>query len=83
MSKTSALVVAGALLGSFLSVSAWAFPTAPVDSSASSHVILAAEGCGPGFHRGPLGHCRPNEGPHRICPGGWHFSEFRGRCVRN
>jgi hypothetical protein len=20
----------------------------------------AAQGCGPGFHRGPYGHCRPN-----------------------
>lgn len=23
----------------------------------------AAQGCGPGFHRGPYGHCRPNRGP--------------------
>ena len=23
----------------------------------------AREGCGPGFHRGPYGHCRPNDGP--------------------
>ncbi|MDB5692794.1 MAG: hypothetical protein JWO81_1857 [Alphaproteobacteria bacterium] len=23
----------------------------------------AREGCGPGFHRGPYGHCRPNRGP--------------------
>ena len=23
----------------------------------------AAQGCGPGFHRGPYGHCRPNGGP--------------------
>lgn len=22
----------------------------------------AREGCGPGFHRGPYGHCRPNNG---------------------
>ena len=22
----------------------------------------AAQGCGPGFHRGPYGHCRPNGG---------------------
>jgi hypothetical protein len=81
MPKTSALA-AGALLGSFVSFTAWAFPAAPAESRAPSNIILAAEGCGPGFHRGPFGHCRPNEAPHRICPGGWHFSEFRGRCVR-
>jgi hypothetical protein len=23
----------------------------------------AAQGCGPGGHRGPYGHCRPNYGP--------------------
>jgi hypothetical protein len=23
----------------------------------------ARQGCGPGFHRGPYGHCRPNRGP--------------------
>lgn len=23
----------------------------------------AREGCGPGGHRGPYGHCRPNRGP--------------------
>ena len=23
----------------------------------------AADGCGPAFHRGPYGHCRPNGGP--------------------
>ena len=24
---------------------------------------MAAQGCGPGGHRGPYGHCRPNGGP--------------------
>ncbi|WP_407175205.1 GCG_CRPN prefix-to-repeats domain-containing protein [Bradyrhizobium sp. STM 3562] len=51
----------------------------------------AAGGCGPGFHRGAYGACRPNYGPpprvygprvvvppHRFCPRGfvWRF----GRC---
>jgi len=26
-------------------------------------VADAAQGCGPGAHRGPYGHCRPNYGP--------------------
>jgi hypothetical protein len=52
----------------------------------------AAEGCGPGFHRGPYGGCRPNRGdvvvverpevvvvrPGRVCPVG--FSWRYGRC---
>jgi hypothetical protein len=52
----------------------------------------AAEGCGPGMHRGPEGGCRPNRGdvvvverpavvvvrPGRVCPMGlvWRY----GRC---
>jgi hypothetical protein len=83
MLKTSAFAIAGAMLGSFLSVSAWALPAAPLDTKAASDVILAADGCGRGFHRGPFGHCRPNEWPHRICPFGWHFAPFWGRCVLN
>lgn len=29
----------------------------------------AAQGCGPGFHRGPYGHCRPNGGPGPVVAG--------------
>jgi hypothetical protein len=29
---------------------------------------MAAQGCGPGGHRGPYGHCRPN-GPVVVGPG--------------
>jgi hypothetical protein len=51
----------------------------------------AAGGCGPGFHRGPYGGCRPNGGavvvapapvvvvrPGRVCPRG--FAWRAGRC---
>lgn len=30
----------------------------------------AAQGCGPGGHRGAYGHCRPNRGPVVVAPGG-------------
>jgi hypothetical protein len=30
----------------------------------------AAQGCGPGGHRGPYGHCRPNGPPIVAGPGG-------------
>jgi hypothetical protein len=32
--------------------------------------VSAREGCGPGAHRGPYGHCRPNRGgPVVVAPG--------------
>ncbi len=39
----------------------------------------AAEGCGPGFHRGPYGACRPNRPPARavvVVPGGPRMGVF-------
>jgi hypothetical protein len=41
--------------------------------TAASSPAQAREGCGPGGHRGPAGHCRPNRGhPPRVMvrPGG-------------
>lgn len=35
---------------------------------AASAPADAAQGCGPGGHRGPYGHCRPNYGPGRGGP---------------
>ena len=29
----------------------------------------AAQGCGPGGHRGPRGYCHPNYGPAFVAPG--------------
>ncbi|WP_404711900.1 GCG_CRPN prefix-to-repeats domain-containing protein [Sphingomonas sp. MMS24-J13] len=30
----------------------------------------ARDGCGPGGHRGPYGHCRPNRGPRPVIVAG-------------
>lgn len=66
--------------------SAGAMPLAPAHSSGSD-VIQVAGGCGPGFHRGPMGRCRPNRGPIfgrpivRACPPGF-FVGPRGACRR-
>jgi hypothetical protein len=67
-------------VATFAAVEAQAFPIAPATTGASNDVILVAGGCGPGFHRGPRGGCRPNVaagprcrvviGPHgsrRVC----------------
>jgi hypothetical protein len=42
--------------------------------------VLAADGCGRGFHRGPGGHCRPNGGRDvvRVAPGGLIIGNFYG-----
>ena len=49
----------GALATTMFAFDANAFSVSPVPSQ-SSNVTLVAGGCGPGFHRGPYGGCRPN-----------------------
>jgi hypothetical protein len=58
-----------------------AMPVAPLGptQAASEDVIQVAQGCGPGFHRGPYGACRPLYS----CPPGWHTGPFGRRCVPN
>jgi len=58
-----------------------AMPVAPLDQAASSDTstIPVAGGCGPGWHRGPYGGCRPMYN----CPPGWHSGPFGRRCFRN
>jgi hypothetical protein len=55
-----------------------AMPLAPLDQAASSDTIRVAGGCGPGWHRGPYGGCRPMYN----CPPGWHSGPFGRRCFR-
>ena len=57
------LLSAVVAVAAFAAVEAQAFPSAPATSSGNADVILVAGGCGPGFHRGPHGGCRPNVGP--------------------
>lgn len=56
-----------------------AMPLAPLQPSAQSDTIRVAGGCGPGWHRGPYGGCRPMYN----CPPGWHSGPFGRRCFRN
>ena len=57
------LLSAVVAVAAFAAAEAQAFPSAPATSSGNADVILVAGGCGPGFHRGPHGGCRPNVGP--------------------
>lgn len=59
LKKLSTLVAAGAFVA-LLAPAAQALPLAPL--STSPDTILVAGGCGPGFHRGAYGRCRPNVG---------------------
>jgi len=56
-----------------------AMPLAPLDRAAAADTIRVAGGCGPGWHRGPYGGCRPMFN----CPPGWHSGPFGRRCFRN
>jgi hypothetical protein len=56
-----------------------AMPLAPLDQAASGDMIRVADGCGPGWHRGPYGACRPRFN----CPVGWHPGPYGWRCFRN
>jgi Spy/CpxP family protein refolding chaperone len=54
-------------------------PSQAVDQAISSDTIRVAGGCGPGWHRGPYGGCRPMYN----CPPGWHSGPFGRHCFRN
>jgi hypothetical protein len=54
-------------------------PLAPIDARQENNVIRVAGGCGPGWHRGPYGGCRPMFN----CPPGWHSGPFGRHCFRN
>jgi hypothetical protein len=58
-----------------------AMPFAPLDraQAASGDMIRVADGCGPDWHRGPYGGCRPRFS----CPPGWHPGPYGWRCFRN
>jgi hypothetical protein len=61
------LVVGGAM--ALTAVGAQAFPSVPATSAQlPSDVIHVAGGCGPGWHRGPGGVCRPNRRPVVVVP---------------
>ena len=77
---TAAAVLA--VLGSGVAVQA--MPLGRVGGPALTPTLIA-EGCGPGFHRGPEGRCRPNEmmAPRRACPRGTHLGPEGRECRPN
>jgi hypothetical protein len=69
------LLAAGAVLA-LASSSLSAAPIAPAGVSSNSGVILVAEGCGRGWHRGPYGGCQRNVSPRWPC---WYVRGPYGR----
>jgi len=73
-----------------------AMPLAPLGTTDSADVIQVAQGCGPGWARGPYGRCRPMYAPRPVyaprpmyrapvvvaprCPPGFYWRA--GRCFR-
>jgi hypothetical protein len=68
-------------LGFGLVTAASAAMIAPI-GNAEGVVIKVAEGCGPGFWRGPGGRCHPFA-TNRACPPGYHLGPERRRCWPN
>ena len=61
------------------SVSAQAMPFSSATAAGDLLISKAAYGCGPGWTRGPYGHCRPRH----TCPPGWHPGPYGWHCFRN
>lgn len=78
MRKTIAFAFASCLGLSSISIPAMAMPVGPLNGAAAM-VTEVAQGCGPGMHRGPYGHCRPMFS----CPWGWHPGPYGLHCFRN
>ncbi len=65
-----------------LATAASATVTPALVGKAAGLVISVAEGCGPGFWRGPGGRCHPMFNG-RACPPGYHIGPERKRCWPN
>lgn len=81
MGKTLSIAgIIGALAMVMASFDANAIPISRL-SVESPDVALAAGGCGPGFHRGPYGACRPNVVPYGAV-GVYRGGVYRGGVYR-
>ena len=56
-------------------------PAAPM-ATPNASIVKVAEGCGPGFWRGPGGKCHPMA-VNRACPPGYHLGPEGKRCWPN
>jgi len=81
MTRTKAVALGAALAFSLATAAGAAILPVPVNPSADL-TIRIAEGCGPGFWRGPGGRCHPLA-QGRLCPPGFHIGPEGRRCWPN
>ena len=75
-------VFLGVALAFGVATAAGAAITPAVVGKGNSVVIKVAEGCGPGFWRGPGGKCHPMfDG--KVCPPGYHLGPEGKKCWPN
>jgi hypothetical protein len=75
------IIVSASLAFGFVGAANAGMMPAPI-GVAGSAIVKVAEGCGPGFWRGPGGHCHPMfDG--RACPPGYHLGAEHRRCWPN
>jgi hypothetical protein len=65
-----------------LATAANAAVIAPTPAVPNTSIIKVAEGCGPGWWRGPGGRCHPFA-VGRACPPGYHLGPEGRRCWPN
>jgi hypothetical protein len=75
------LILGAAVAFGLASAASAAVPAAPVAAPGSA-IVKVAEGCGPGFWRGPGGKCHPFA-VGRACPIGYHLGPEGKRCWPN
>jgi hypothetical protein len=79
VAKLLAVSILGVGLGLAAMTASQAMPLASLDQASSANTIQVAGGCGPGWHRGPYGGCRPLYN----CTPGWHTGPYGKQCFRN
>ena len=87
MHRTLCIAGAIAAFATMIAFDAKAFSISPLPKQ-SANITLVAGGCGPGFHRGPYGGCRPNIGYPALGyggvyrGGGYYGGVYRGGVYR-
>ena len=79
MSFRSLIAATVLTAGLGLSATAQSFPILPTQDGTGIKVEDAAFRCGPGWTRGPYGHCRPKF----TCPPGYHSGPHGFHCFPN
>ena len=81
MTMIKSIVLSGALALGLATAANAAIVQVPV-AGPEGVIIKVAEGCGPGWWRGPEGRCHPMA-VNRACPPGYHLGPHGQRCWPN